>query len=60
MVALSALAEYPERIHNIFHNTRKSEAGVYAMNIYALGVPYTTYVDDYLALYTLTDELLFA
>ena len=48
MVALSALAEYPDRVHNMFHNTRKSEAGVYAVNIYALGVPYTTYIDDYL------------
>ena len=48
MVALSALAEYPERIHNIFHNTEKSENGVYAINIYALGIPHTTYIDDYL------------
>ena len=59
MVAFSALAEYPERIHNIFHNTRRSEAGVYAVNIYVLGVPYTTYIDDYLP-FTNLDELLFA
>ena len=46
MVALSALAEYPERIENIFHNREISQAGFYAVNIYALGVPYTTYIDD--------------
>ena len=46
MVAFSALAEFPERIHKIFHNTRRSESGVYGMNLYALGVPFTTYVDD--------------
>ena len=48
LVGLSALAEYPERIYNIFHNTEKSEHGVYAINIYALGIPHTTYIDDYL------------
>ena len=46
--ALSALAEYPERIYNIFHNTEKNDKGVYGMNMYALGVPYTILVDDYL------------
>ena len=48
MASLSALAEYPERIYNIFHNTEKSDTGAYAVNLYSLGVPYTTYVDDYL------------
>ena len=42
------MAEYPERIHKIFHNTEVSEEGLYGVNIYALGVPYTSYVDDYL------------
>ena len=48
MVALSALAEYPQRIYNIFHNTEKSEQGAYAVNIYVLGIPHTMYIDDYL------------
>ena len=50
MVALSAFAEHPERVENIFHNTEKNDYGIYAMNLYALGVPYTTYIDDYLPL----------
>ena len=57
--ALSALAEYPERIYNLFHNSFKSEKGIYAVNIYALGVPYTIFVDDYLPLRE-SGELLFA
>ena len=46
--SFSALAEYPDRIHNIFHNTEKSEDGYYALNMYAIGVPYTIIIDDYL------------
>ena len=48
MVAISAVAEYPERIYKMFHNKEKNEYGLYAVNIYALGVPYTIYIDDYL------------
>ena len=59
MVALSALAEYPERIENIFHNREISQAGFYAVNIYALGVPYTTYIDDQLP-HRYDGQLLFA
>ena len=46
--SFSALAEYPDRIYNIFHNTEKSEQGYYALNMYAMGVPYTIVIDDYL------------
>ena len=59
MVSFSALAEYPSRIHRIFHNSEKNEQGVYAVNLYALGVPFTTYIDDYLP-FRWDDTLLYA
>ena len=48
MAAISALAEYPDRIHSVFHNEELSRKGVYAVNIYALGIPHTVIIDDYL------------
>ena len=60
IASLSAMAEYPERIHNIFYNTEVSRTGMYGMRIYALGVPYTTYVDDYLPFNKTTDGLSYA
>lgn len=48
MAALGAIAEYPERIKDVFLNDEASEFGKYCLNIYALGVPNTVCVDDYL------------
>ena len=53
MSAASALAERPHRIENMFHYSGKNEvnpAGVYGVNIFALGVPKTIIVDDFLPL----------
>ena len=48
MAAVSGVAEYPERIESVFHNTEISRNGVYALNIYALGMPHTVIIDDLL------------
>ena len=50
MSAISAIAEKPERIENMFLNTSNTiePKGVYGVNMYALGVPTTIVVDDFL------------
>ena len=52
MTAASALAEKPKRLEKIFLNvdTETNKNGIYAMNLYALGVPHTVIVDDFLPL----------
>jgi len=48
--AASAIAEKPGRIEKIFLNESSTlnDAGVYAVNLYSLGVPHTVVVDDWL------------
>ena len=50
MSALSSIAEKPNRVEKLFVNEDNAinEAGVYGIKIYALGVPHTVLVDDYL------------
>ena len=48
MAAVSALAEVKGRIDSVILNDDISQAGIYGVNMYALGVPFTEYVDDYL------------
>ena len=51
MSALSAIAEKPNRVESMFVDTFGGEinpAGVYGVNMYALGVPITVLVDDFL------------
>jgi len=48
MAAVSALAEVKGRIDSVILNDDFSQAGIYGVNMYALGVPFTEYVDDYL------------
>ena len=50
--SITALAEYPGRIESTFLNKELSKAGVYGIQMYALGVPITVMVDDYLPLYS--------
>ena len=44
------MAEYPGLIESTFLNKEISAAGVYGVQMYALGVPVTVMVDDYLPL----------
>ena len=50
MSALSAIAEKPNRVEKMFLNKSDAieEKGVYGINMYALGVPHTVLVDDYI------------
>ena len=50
LAGASALAEHPGRIERMFLNEQSqlNAAGIYAVNLYALGVPHTIVVDDYL------------
>lgn len=50
MSSASALAEKPGRIKRMFLNTENklNDAGIYAVNLYALGVQHTVIVDDML------------
>ena len=52
MVAASALAEKPKRLEKIFLNVNgeTNKNGIYGVNLYALGVPHTVIVDDFLPL----------
>lgn len=50
MAAASALAEKPKRLEKIFLNDHLDRNGIYAVNVYTLGVPHTVIVDDYVPL----------
>ena len=43
-----SIAEKPERLKNMFLIDKKNSANVYALKMYALGVPVTVTIDDYL------------
>ena len=45
------MAEVPGRLEKVFLNkeNKLNDAGIYAVNLYTLGVPHTVIVDDYLA-----------
>jgi hypothetical protein len=46
MAAVSAIAEFPGRVEEMFVNTEISDVGIYAIKQYVLGVPFTQIVDD--------------
>jgi len=52
MVAASALAEKPNRLEKVFLNVNgeTNKNGIYAVNLYTLGMPHTVIVDDFLPL----------
>ena len=55
MAAAIALAEYPGRVEEVFLNRGKSDAGIYAVQFWALNVPITITVDDLLPIRDNTD-----
>ena len=61
MAGASAVAEVPGRIERIFLNNSNalSKTGIYGINIYALGVPLTILIDDYLPVKEFNDNLFF-
>ena len=62
MSGASAVAEVPGRIEKLFLNNSNSlnANGIYGVNIYALGVPHTILVDDFLPLKASTEKTFFA
>jgi len=50
MASITALAEYPGRVEKLFLNNEISAQGVYGVNLYALNIPITIMVDDWLPL----------
>ena len=58
MAAASALAEKTRRLERIFLNVNgeTNKNGIYAVNLYTLGVPHTVIVDDWLPLQEVTQE----
>ena len=52
-----SIAEVPERLKNIFLIDKKNSANVYAVKMYALGVPVTVTIDDYVPLETYYETL---
>lgn len=51
--AIGSLAEWPGKIEQLFLNTEDdlNSQGIYAVNLYTLGVPHTIVVDDWLPLF---------
>ena len=52
-----SIAEKPERLTNMFLIDEKNSANIYAVKMYALGVPVTVTIDDYLPLETYYETL---
>ena len=49
LAAASSLAEKPQRMEKVFLNNSAdlNDAGIYGVNLWALGVPHTVIIDDY-------------
>jgi calpain-15 len=52
MAAISAVAEVEDRIDDLFLTKYLSPNGIYGMQLYSLGVPFTQIVDDYLPIWS--------
>lgn len=52
LAAASGVAEFPHLMKKVFayNESPLNSQGIYAVNLYALGVPHTIIVDDYLPL----------
>ena len=50
MHGASVVAQQPGRMERVFHNQELSPNGIYALDLYVLGVPTTVVVDDVMPL----------
>jgi hypothetical protein len=46
MHGASVVAEVPTRLGSVFLNNELSNNGIYGLNVYVLGVPFTLLIDD--------------
>ena len=60
IAAASIAAKDENRIRKIFHIEDLNSAGVYAVDLFIMGIPVTVTVDDYLPFWTGTDSLVYA
>jgi hypothetical protein len=60
MAAISALAEHSERVDKIMISNDYEPNGIYAMNLYNLGIPFTSIIDDYMPVWDGTNNLTYA
>ncbi len=58
IAAASALSEKPKRLETLFldRSGKMNKNGIYGINVYALGVPQTVIIDDYLPLQYLVQD----
>ena len=47
LAGAAAIAEKPERLKRVFVNKNLNKEGIYALNMFALGVPISITVDDF-------------
>ena len=48
IAASSVTAQNPDRIKEIFHIESLNSAGIYALDLFIMGIPVTVTIDDYL------------
>lgn len=60
IAASSVAAQDPERIKKLFLIEDLNSAGVYAVQLYVMGIPVTVTVDDYLPFYSYSASLMYA
>ena len=50
MAAIALLTDIPGAVESVFLNNQNelSKVGIYGVNVYALGVPHTIIVDDWM------------
>lgn len=60
IAASSVTAQNPDRIKEIFQIESLNSAGVYAVDLFIMGIPVTVTIDDYLPFWKHTNDLLYA
>ena len=60
IVASAGVADVPDRIKNIFLTEQRNPYGIYALQMYALGVPVTLTIDDQIPVDNKTHQTIFA
>jgi calpain-15 len=60
MHGASAVAGVPSRLERVFLNNEISSNGIYGLNLYVLGVPYTMMIDDIVPIHKETGTTTFA
>jgi hypothetical protein len=57
---IASVAEFPERIYNMFDTKAYNTKGVYSIKMYDMGVPISVVIDDFLPINTAWGDNQFA